>query len=133
MSPTNGGSLPCALMEECAEHHREVSEYMKELTTSMALLVDHVAYFKKLNNLDHLVEATNQQSRILDDIKIGLLSAATGKDQVSSKLVDSLLDRQTKSANLTYKILGGVILVLILAVAHLLTGEKLGWFNLFGN
>lgn len=105
----NGVSMfKCQLSDQWEEHRKEAKDAIykvDEMSTNMGLIIEHTQHLKKLDKLDIIAES--------------LLNAATGKDQMP-----------TKTAHLIFKMFGVVMLGLIFVIVFLLTGQKLGVFQL---
>lgn len=72
--------------------------------------------------IGQMLEHTQHLSKLdaLEDIRDSLISKATGRDQIDSKI-----------ALLLFRILGAVIVTLLFVILFLLTGQKLNLLSIF--
>lgn len=102
MTSTNGhGGSYCPLWER---HREQIISAIVKVDTM------HDGMIEMVKNTQHL--------QALSDIRDSLLSAATGRDHVPTKVLLVVLGT-----------LGAVIVGLVFVIVFLLTGEAMGWIN----
>ncbi len=110
MSDINGLSKHnCPLSRDWDKHREDFMKMTSKISETHTIMNQILVHTQHLSKLD-----------ALEDIRDSLISKATGRDQVDSKI-----------AIMIFKILGLVIATLLLTILFLLTGQKLNLFSLF--
>lgn len=91
-----------------ADEFESTVKKVEETHTMMEQLLEHTVHLEKLDNI----------AESISTIKGGLLSAATGKDQIPTKLATQLV-----------KVMSLVILGLVVILVFALTGLHFGWIK----
>lgn len=101
------GYYKCPIETDWRQHRSEARvamEQIGDLHLSMETILKHTAHLSKLDCLERM------ETHFID--------AATGRDQIPTKTVHVLIG-----------VLGTVMVVLVLCIAFLLTGESFGWIR----
>lgn len=102
----------CPLVQDDWNSHRNDLADVREGITELLRHTQHLAH------LPRVAEGVEELNQRIEGVRNDLIGPATSADRVPLKVVEWLAKAQSV-----------VILVLVVVIGFLLTGEKMGWIN----